>query len=149
MEVDMEQTIDNNLVTRHMRCCYMNDLLDTIRNISSLDYQQRIWVDNADPNIFDNWEETMCRFFDDADIDNFLGDLTPYTNLAYGLNQHHINALWKLRYKMRQYSDATPRTMNPEDVLDDLRWHEVVACAQETLDVFKGYEIPRNKSEKI
>ena len=50
---------------------------------------------------------------------------------------------------MRQYSDETPRRMDPEDVLNDLRWHEIVTCAQETLKVFKNYEVPDDQSEKI
>ena len=131
---------DDDGVTYEMRYNYANNLIDDIQNISDLDYQQRSWVEGSIPNVVDSWEETMCMFFDDRDIDNFLNDIDP----GFGLTQYQINMLRWLRDKADYYCSVTPKYMNPRDVIADPRWHEVVACAQETLKAFEGYEVPRD-----
>ncbi len=125
---------------QEMRSFHMNDLLDTIKTISDLNYQREGWLGGTLPN----WEETMCQFFDDACIDDFLNDYEP----EYGLSGPQVAALWKLRNIMRKYSDATPQTMDAKDVLADPRWHEVAACAKETLKVFEGYTVPSETSKE-
>ena len=127
-------------ITYDMRCAWAEHLIDDIRCISDINFQRQTWIKNSIPNVFYTWEECMCRFFDDQNIDEFLADIDP----QFGLSQQQIDELWKLRNIMRKYSDATPQTMDPRDVIADPRWHEVVACAQETLKAFEGYEVPRD-----
>ena len=121
-------------------CSYMNFLLANIEVLANLDYQRRLWIEGI-PDKDDSWEERMCLFFDSANIDGFLEDLTPESHPEYGLSQIQIDELWKLRNKADHYCSLMPKYIytKSHDVLADPRWHEVVACAQETLKAFEGY----------
>ena len=131
----------SNFLEYDKRCSRMEFLIRVIRDISDLNYQHKLWIEGI-PGLLGSWEETMCSFFDDADIDEFLKDLTPESNPEFGLSAHQIEELWKLRNIMNNYSDATPKYMNPREVLKDPRWHEVVECAKETLKSFQDYRVP-------
>lgn len=126
-------------ITQEIRQAHMdNILLDSIKRIADLEYQHKSWIEGSIPNNVDCWEETMCQFFDDASIDDLLEEIDP----NYGWSDKQIEELWKLRNILDDYCEATPKYMNPRDVLSDPRWHKVVACAKETLQAFEGYRVP-------
>ncbi len=116
----------------------MRNLLDIVTVLSDLEWQQKAWIENSIPNVWSFWEETMCQFFDDCFIDDFLNNYNP----NYGLSGPQVAALWKLRNILDDYCERNPRTMAAKDVLSDPRWHEVVACANETFKAFEGYTVP-------
>ena len=120
----------------------MKYILKVIQDISDLDYQYQLWIEGSIPNFIGSWEDTMMDF----DIDTFLENLTPESNPEFGLSQYQIDELWRLKHKVDHYCSLIPKYIfvNPRDVIADPRWHEVVACAQETLKAFEGYEVPRD-----
>lgn len=131
-----------NPVTQEIRQAHMeNVLLDAIKRIANPEYQRKAWIEGSLPKVVDCWEETMCQFFDDASIDDLLENIDP----KFGWSDKQIEELWKLRNIMRDYSDVTPKYMDPRDVFNDPRWHKVVECAKETLKSFEGYKVPTDE----
>ena len=131
-------SVNNNDITYGMRCAYIENLIDDIRCMSDLNYQNQVWIEGSIPGIIDSWEERMCMFFDDKNIDNFLSNIDPKFNFT----QHQIDQLKKLRDKVDYYCSMIPQYINSYEVLQDSRWHEVVACAKETLKAFEDYQVP-------
>lgn len=144
----MTRTI-NDILEYEGRCSIMKFLLEVIQDISDLNYQRRLWIEGI-PGLIGDWEETMCTFFDDTNIDEFLKDLTSKSNPEFGLSAHQIEELWKLRNILRVYSNKIYKELEdnhrsyayPKDILADARWHKVVECAKETLKAFEGYKVP-------
>ena len=139
----MTRTI-NDILEYEGRCSYMKFVLGMIQYISDPDYQRRLWIKGI-PGSLGSWEDIMDEF----DIDNFLKDMTSESNPEFGLSAHQIEELWKLRNIVDEYCKATPKYMNPRDVLSDPRWHKVVECAKETLKAFEGYKVPTDDMLKF
>lgn len=118
-------------------------MLEVIQDISDIDYQRRLWIEGI-PGFLGSWDETLCGFFDDANIDEFLKDLTPESNPEFGLSAHQIEQLWKLRNIFDAYDPKVPKYsyVDPKKVLADPEWHKVVECAKDTLKAFEGYKVP-------
>ena len=51
---------------------WRRNLMSVIRDLADSGYQERVWVRGAGPEV-DSLSETICRFFDDYDVDGFLG----------------------------------------------------------------------------
>ena len=138
-------SVNDDSITYEIRCAWANYLIEDIRCVSDLNYQQKAWVEGSIPGIIDSWDETICQFFDDRHIDEYLADVDPKFNFS----QHQIDELTKLRDKADYYCSVKERCISPREILADSRWHEVVACAQETLKAFEGYEVPREDEVKV
>lgn len=50
---------------------WRRNLVAVIRDLADPGYQERVWVRGAGPEV-DSMSETICRFFDDYDVDGFL-----------------------------------------------------------------------------
>lgn len=129
----MERIINNKI-----RKAYMDNLLDTIKKISDLDWQRESWVQNSLPNEVSSWEEIMCEFFDDASIDHFLKNIDP----KFGLSDEQIELIVGLRDLMNNYANSTPNTMNPGEVLKDQEWQNISMFAKKVILAFKDYKLP-------
>ena len=146
----MTRSIDD-VLEYDKRCSRMNLLLKLIQNISDSEYQKKAWIECSIPNVVDSWEETICMFFDDTDIDEFLKILMPELNPEFGVSTHQIEQLWKLRNIVDSYNSKVPkyRYVDPKKVLADPEWHKVVECAKETLKAFDGYKVPTDDMLKF
>jgi len=50
---------------------WRRNLVSVISDLADARYQERVWVRGAGPEV-DSMTETICRFFDDCDVDGFL-----------------------------------------------------------------------------
>jgi len=78
------------------------------------------WINSPD--------EQFCRFFDDADVPEFL------SRANNRLSDEQALHLTKLNVMMRKLSDNTLDIIKPEDLIDDPRWQEIRKQASITLD---------------
>jgi hypothetical protein len=100
-------------------------ILETIRNISDKDYQKRVWIQGKGPEV-DDFDETCCNFFGDADP-----VLENYKDFRLTENQYLL--LKKFRDKFRIFADAH----NYEPLfIDTPEWNEITKMAKQVLIAF-------------
>lgn len=94
-----------------------------VRSIADDAMQRRAWF-GIGPEV-SSPDEAFCQFFDDAAIEEFLarGD--------NGLTEIQVAAGVKLMEMMDKLSRETPKSIRPEDLIDDPRWERIRVAADE------------------
>lgn len=96
-----------------------------VSGIADADAQRRAWFgigpEQGSP------DEEFNQFFGDAAIEEFLarGDT--------GLRNEQLKAGQHLLELMKKLSVETPQHIEPEDLIDDPRWHEIREAAAQFL----------------
>jgi hypothetical protein len=86
-----------------------------LKGLADEQFQRNVWFGQSTMWV-DSPNEQFCRFFDDVDIPNFLGQANN------GLNEEQEVQLTHLTKLMRKLSDETPTSVKPEELIDDPRW---------------------------
>ena len=107
----------------------LNNFFDTIFEISSLEFQLRIWVQGKGPEC-SSFEEAICHFFDDGDP-----ILKKYKD--YGITKKQYKLLCKLRNLIEAFLDTVPEIVHEEtEILPNPEWHKIQKMAKEVLEAF-------------
>lgn len=111
----------------------LNSVLETIEVISSKDYQIRIWIRGEGPEV-DDFDETVCNFFQDGD-----GIIQHYQD--FGLSNHQYKVLRNFRDAFREFCHG-PRLIYylPEVFIDKPEWIKIMEMAKEVLKSFNCTE---------
>jgi hypothetical protein len=105
---------------------WRRNLVSVIRDLADARYQQRVWVRGAGPEV-DSMAETICRFFDDYDVDGFLAA----SNRGSFLSADQRESLAALRDAL----DAFLKLRNGDDpgAIRHPKWREIRALAANAL----------------
>ena len=106
--------------------------LETIASIADRAYQERVWVRGEGPEC-DDYTESICHFFDD-------GDPVIANHRDYGINDHQLRLLTKLRESV-QYFNSTIRFDLGPDFLNSSEWIRITLMARDVLRAFH-YPLP-------
>ncbi len=107
----------------------LNEHLETIYCISDKEYQKRVWIRGQGEEV-DDFDETVCHFFDDGDpiLKNYK---------SYPISENQYKVLCKFRSKFKGFSDRTGvEYYLPELFIDTPEWEEVVNSAKQVLKAF-------------
>ena len=111
----------------------LRNTLQALRWISDQDYQKRVWIQGEGANDFD---ETICYFFDNCDV------VLKYSKLC-GITENQYNTLEIIKHSLEEFS--THHHYEPE-FIDTPEWDEITKMAKEVLQAFH-YE--SDKSEDV
>jgi hypothetical protein len=100
-------------------------VLETIECISNKEYQKRIWIRGEGPEV-DDFDETCCNFFGDADplLENYKD---------FGLTEHQYGVLKRFRDSFRGFADENDF---PQEFIDSPEWQKIVDMAKGVLKAF-------------
>ncbi len=103
----------------------LDEYLKHISCIADNDYQKRIWIYGAGPEV-DSFDDTVCDFFTICD---FI--LENYKD--FGITEAQYKTLKKLRDEFRVFADENDL---PEEFIDTPKWANIMDLAKEVLKAF-------------
>jgi hypothetical protein len=110
---------------------WLQNLLSVIEEIADEDYQKLVWM-GKDPTRVSSFEEVVCRFFDDYDIDGFLEKYCHEDSLPRDQCLH----LTELRNMLEKAADVVDTFNPPEKTLNHEVWIAIRSKAKQTLEAF-------------
>ncbi len=102
-------------------------LLGVITALSNKELQERIWINGEGPD----FTETMCTFFDDANVDYILENYKEF-----GLTDEQYRILKTFRDEFEAFSDDYYEAF---EFIDTPEWDKITKKATEVLKAF-NYE---------
>jgi hypothetical protein len=99
----------------------LNEHLKNISHISDKEYQQRVWNRGEGPEV-DDFDETVCHFFDDGDP-----ILEKYKD--YGITDDQCHLLIKFRAAFDTFVYG-PRPYLSEEFVNTPEWTKVITSLQ-------------------
>lgn len=111
---------------------WIQGLLSVAAEFADKNFQERVWLRGEGPEI-SSWEEAMCRFFDDYDVDSLLEKYAKELNLT--TTQH--SQLSALRDELNKFGKRVGDSPTAEDVLNDPNWTKIRSLASAVHDAFK------------
>ena len=112
-------------LTEEDRKYILNEYLRNISHIASREYQKRVWISGEGPEV-DDFDETVCHFFDDGDP-----ILKKYKE--YQITEKQYQLLIHFRKEFQEFSGENDF---PEEFIDTQEWEEVMKSAKEVLLAF-------------
>lgn len=105
--------------------------LETIEGISDLEYQKRVWIEGRGPEV-DDFDETVCHFFDDGDpmLENYK---------AYEITDKQYHLLKNFRDEFEEFSD---KHNWPPEFIETSEWKRIMNMAKEVLKSFNYQKKP-------
>ncbi len=106
----------------------LDEFINKFVRISDQKYQERVWIRGEGPEC-DDFDETVCQFFD-------VGDpvLEDYEN--FGITDSQYQLLTKFRNEFRAFSRGTGRNYQPEEFIFGPEWGKIVEMAKVILKAF-------------
>ena len=103
----------------------LNFFLENIAGISDVEYQKRVWIRGEGPEC-DDFDETVCFFFEDSDsiLDNYKD---------FGVTDSQYHLLVKFRDVFSAFSDENDF---PERFIESPEWKRITEMAKEVLAAF-------------
>lgn len=111
------------------------EFLRTIWGISDITYQKRVWLRGEGPE-WDDFDETVCHFFDDGDP-----ILEKYQE--YGITEVQYQLLKKFRDDFRLFEE---NNFCPLEFIDSPEWAEIMEKAKTVLKAFNFIKKPYSSS---
>jgi hypothetical protein len=101
-------------------------VLAVIKDLGDAEYQNRVWVQGAGPEV-DSLSEAYCRLFDDNDFDRFISKCEK----EGALSGNQLGALKSLRDSLNafQWDEKLPDGA----IIKRLEWKEIRERAREAL----------------
>ena len=111
----------------------LEGILSVIEKISNIQYQQKAWIERK--ILYATFEETMHQLFDDYELNDVLHNYEVYriSNSQYKILNH-------FKAVVDRYSDEKMSwlgSVNPKEILEDSKWHEIQNMAKEVLEAFR------------
>ncbi len=106
----------------------LNQFLKNISHISNEEYQKRVWIRGEGPE-YDDFDETVCHFFDDGDP-----ILEKYKD--YGITQNQYDLLMKFH---KSFDEFAENNYHPKEFISNPEWKKIMKLAKEVLEAF-NYE---------
>lgn len=115
---------------------WLGRITKLLQDFGNAEYQKRVWADGRGPEC-SSWEEHLCMFFDDTDIENFIENYAT----DFGLNEAQREALAGFYSILDSYSNKCGSDIDVRKLLADPEWHQIQAMARDVFQLFREYEI--------
>jgi hypothetical protein len=121
-------------------------LQGALEDLSSLKFQKKAWVDRTDPNLWWEWREVVCGYFDDL----LLVERGDREGINYHVNQKRLTSQEAdiLRHFNETFSTYADKTDQPNDnsgyekILADPEWIKITQMAKEVLEKIDFDKLP-------
>jgi hypothetical protein len=112
-------------ITDEDRKYILSEFLRNISHISDHEYQIRVWIQGEGPEVND-FDETVCHFFDDGDpiLKNYK---------EYGITDSQYRLLMEFRDQFKSFSDEHDL---PEEFIDTAEWKRIMEKARDVINAF-------------
>ena len=107
----------------------LNEFLRNISHISDEEYQRRVWIRGEGPEC-DDFDETVCHFFDEGEP-----ILERYKD--YGITQTQYDLLQKFHDEFDRFSGDN---YHPKEFISSLEWKRIREMAKEVLEAFNYHK---------
>ena len=106
----------------------LNKHLRNISGIGDKEYQKKVWIRGEGPEV-DDFDETVCYFFDNGDhiLENYQD---------YKITESQYNILKNFRDEFESFNDGDHRPYLPEEFIDTPEWEKIMNMAKEVLKAF-------------
>ena len=104
----------------------MEAVLRIVDHISDKEYQERVWIRGEGPEV-DDFDETVCNFFPEAD-----GVVEKYED--FGLTEYQYHLLKDFRDQFEAFADDNDW---PQKFINTLEWAKIMDMAKNVLQAFK------------
>ena len=104
---------------------WRQSVINAAKRAADRTYQERVWFGHGPER--DSPDELLCTFLDDLVFEQFLVN-PKLSNLERTAASHLYKAV-------ETYADCTPRTLKPEDVINDPRFENLRTAATEFLRI--------------
>ena len=106
----------------------LNQHLRNISGIGDKEYQKKVWIRGEGPEV-DDFDETVCYFFDNGDhiLENYQD---------YKITESQYNILKNFRDEFESFNDGDHRPYLPEEFIDTPEWEKIMNMAKEVLKAF-------------
>lgn len=113
------------MLTNEDRKQILISVLETVECISNKEYQKRVWIRGEGPEV-DDFDETCCFFFGDADplLENYKD---------FDLTESQYLILKKFRDQFRIFSDENN---HPHEFIESPEWGKIIKIAKQVLQEF-------------
>ena len=105
----------------------LNEFLRLISHITDKEYQKRVWILGQGPEV-DDFDETVCHFFDDGDP-----ILKNYKD--YGITNVQYHLLTNFRAAFEAFVNSSKPYL-PEDFINTVEWGGIIILAKDVLKEF-------------
>ena len=106
----------------------LNEHLRNISHIANEEYQKRVWVHGEGTEV-DDFDETVCHFFDDGDP-----ILKKYKEYKVTEEQYQLLVQFRNSFESFVYGD---RPYLPEEFIATPEWRKIVTMAKEVVKTFE------------
>ena len=110
----------------------LNEHLRMIWVLTEKEYQRKVWVrgEGAEVNDYNDYDETVCYFFDDGD---YILEKYRYFNIT----EKQYQILKAFRDEFEEFVDGPGRKYYlPEVFIDKPEWAKIMESAKEVLKAF-------------
>ena len=101
---------------------WRESIVSVATQIADGDYQRRSWFGKSSTEV-SSPDEMVCQISDDLLFEEFL-----QTHSAK-LSAEQLTTASLLLSKLNEYSEATPENLDPEQVINDPAWHDIMSAA--------------------
>jgi hypothetical protein len=106
-------------------------LLDTIKDISRSDYQEKYWMKLRKPDS-NSYEEVMKKFFQIYKAQALINHYKEYE-----ITENQLEKLIKLYEALKAYREKKQDVQDLREIINDPEWHQIRALAGEVVKVFE------------
>jgi hypothetical protein len=127
---DFEYTTLPMGLTEEEKIYVLNGYLKTIWSVTNKEYQRRVWIQGDGPEV-DDYDETICRIFDDG---------IPILDKkdAFSLSRYQCKVIKKFHKKIMSFFDKPGiEYYDPKLVIDNTEWTKVMDKAKDVLKAFE------------
>jgi hypothetical protein len=108
--------------------------LDSLFELSHIDFQRALWIDTKFPDIISNFDEAICKYFNDLDLEE--GYNNPNHKDIY--LPAEIDAVFDFHIGLSKYLDKTEqRTITDSQILEDPEWQQLTKLGRSTWNKVK------------
>lgn len=103
--------------------------IESLFEIAHLEFQNRLWIKAEYENSIGDYNECVCGYFDDLDLDNGYSDF-----IANGIiSESEYKIVTELHSEFRKYTERTEKqNLSDKNILKDVEWINVTNIGLKT-----------------
>ncbi len=131
-----------------LRLLWRQELKENLQDLSSLDFQRKVWIENSLPEIWWDWVEAICGYFDDLgmDYDDSKKQVGLEAHVKSGeLTSAEADLLRPFNDAFHLYTRDTPNHPTIEEyekIINDPEWIKITKLAGEILKQIDFDKLP-------
>ncbi|MDW5290313.1 hypothetical protein [Formosa sp. PL04] len=108
--------------------------IGSLFELAHIEYQKRLWIDAEFENEISDYNECVCKYFDDLNLENGYAEY-----ISDGIiSKNDAEIVAEMHTEFRNYTERTEkRNLSDKKVLKDIEWKNFTKLALETWNKLK------------